>query len=115
MTLREKQSRFVKYLGMLIEFVYAHNGWELTLAEGYIGDSIDKPSEDTPHMRTGTHFLRLGIDLNLFIMGNWATKSCPEWLEIGRFWEGLDPLCVWGGRFKSVDLNHFSLKHGSVS
>ena len=107
-TLREKQSHFVRCLGLLFQFAELR-GWEFTLAEGYIGDSIDKPKEDTPHMRGGNHFNRLGQDLNLFIGGKWIAYRTDEWKELGKFWESLDPLCRWGGHWG--DSNHFSLEH----
>ena len=112
LTLGEKQRIFTKCLGQLIEFVYSHPGWTMTMAEGYIGDSIDKPGEDTPHIRTGNHFKRLAIDLNLFVWGKWITDSLdPVWMEIGAYWESLHPSARWGGRFTKVDGNHFSFYH----
>lgn len=112
-TLREKQSYFVKCLCLLFQFVTLR-GWELTLAEGYIGDSIDKPSEDTPHMRHGTHFNRLGIDVNLFVEGKWISEMSDQWKELGEFWVQLDPeLCRWGGHWG--DPNHFSITHRGVA
>lgn len=114
MTLRQKQAAFAVCVAKLILFI-DKKGWEVTLAEGYIGDSIDKPSEDTPHLRTGTHFLRLGQDINLFVAGKWISKLAPEWQELGKFWKSLHPLARWGGDFRSLDLNHFSFAHGGVA
>ena len=117
MTLRQKQSLFVKYLGMLIEYAY-RRGYELTLADG----SIDNPRfmrgsdgelrkmEDAHHMRGSLHYKRLAQDLNLFVKGKWITQGDhPAWKDLGEFWEKLDPICRWGGRFR--DANHFSLTH----
>jgi hypothetical protein len=27
---------------------------------------------------------------------------------LGEYWEGLDIMCTWGGRFKRKDGNHYS-------
>jgi hypothetical protein len=41
----------------------------------------------------------------------WDAKA---YLPLGEFWENLDPLCSWGGRFRRVDASHFSVRHGGV-
>ena len=116
LSLGESQRLFVGLLGRLIEYTYKQPGWEFSLAEGYIGDSINKPGEDTPHKRHGAHFNRLGIDLNLFIYGKLVSDGAAlEWLELGVFWEELHPLCFWGGRLDNVDSNHFSLRYRGVA
>jgi hypothetical protein len=110
--LLDKQQRFAGYLGILICFCYS-KGWRLTMAEGYVGDSINRPEEDTPHLRRGSHFKRLGQDLNLFVDGTWITEGGHSaWLALGEFWESLDESCRWGGRFG--DANHFSIEHDGV-
>jgi hypothetical protein len=110
-TLRQKQSAFVKALGDLIAFVYA-KGWELTLSEGYVGDTDAKDGDhDGPHRAGGAHYTRTGIDLNLFIDGKLiADGDHPAWLEIGAFWKRQHPLARWGGDFPG-DANHFSFEH----
>ena len=103
MTLREKQSLFVRCLTRLLLFVELR-GWELTLGEGTREDGRG-------HMRGSLHYQRLAQDLNLFVDGEWISDGeRDEWTQIGEHWESLHPLCAWGGRFG--DANHFSLKHG---
>lgn len=103
LSLRAKQSLFVLLIGRLITYVYAQ-GWELTLADGYRPDMKG-------HMPGSLHYIRLALDLNLFVDGKWiADGDHPAWVAIGEYWEGLNPLCRWGGRFQ--DGNHFSLAHG---
>lgn len=102
MTLREKQSLFVRLIGLLIHYVY-ERGYELTFAEGYDDDGKG-------HMPGSLHYSRLALDLNLFVNDEWISDgSHPVWTEIGEFWESLHPLCRWGGRFE--DANHFSITH----
>lgn len=56
------------------------------------------------------HHKRLAQDLNLFVKGKYVTNgSHPAWKVLGEYWEALDPLCRWGGRFRSGDANHVSI------
>lgn len=103
LTLRQKQSLFVRLLGQLIAYVYAQ-GWELTLGEGLRSDRQG-------HMQNSLHYVALAQDLNLFIDGKYIRDGAhPAWLQIGLFWENQHPLARWGGRFE--DSNHVSITHG---
>jgi hypothetical protein len=109
---------------MLLAQLYLHaqsQGYELTLADGSIdqrrkgqpvnGDTGPVEYMDRVHMLGSLHYARLAQDLNLFVGGEYiADGGHPAWTELGVFWEGLHPLCAWGGRFG--DGNHFSLQHG---
>lgn len=94
MTLREKQSKFVRMLGQLIFWAY-DNGYELTF-----------PSEALPHMKNSLHYIGLAKDLNLFRCGNYLTET-EDHRPLGEYWESLGG--TWGGRFG--DGNHYSLEH----
>jgi hypothetical protein len=53
------------------------------------------------------HLKRLAIDFNFFIRGQLLYKH-PLIEELGNYWESLDPLNRWGGRFKNFyDAPHF--------
>lgn len=111
MSLREKQSLFARYLARLILWIEAQ-GWEITLSEGYVGDTDAADGDyDGPHVRGGLHYLKLAQDFNLFVSGKLKATSCPEWYAVGQYWKTLDPQCAWGGDFKSQDYNHVSLRH----
>lgn len=102
MTLLEKQQLFTKLIAQLISYAYSQ-GYKMTFGEGYDDDGKG-------HMQGSLHYSRLAQDLNLFIDGKWIKDgSHPAWQELGQFWEKLDPLCAWGGRFS--DSNHFSITH----
>lgn len=111
MTLREKQSLFVRLIAKLIEFAYA-NGYELTFGEAY-----RTPEQAAINASKGTgiansvHTKRLAVDFNLFRNGKLLT-STEDHRPLGEYWESLDILCCWGGRFK--DGNHYSLSHEGV-
>ncbi|MEO0166595.1 MAG: M15 family metallopeptidase [candidate division WOR-3 bacterium] len=98
MTLREKQSLFVKLVAQLILWAY-EQGYELTFGDAY-AQSGHKPNSN--------HYIRLAIDLNLFKDGKYLTQTEDHKL-LGEYWESLHPLCRWGGRFR--DGNHYSLEH----
>lgn len=99
MTLREKQSKFVRMLAMLINFATAQ-GYELTL-----GDAWSKP-EYKAHSANSKHYERLAIDLNMYRDGVWL-KTTEDHAPLGLYWESLGG--TWGGRFKHPDGNHYSL------
>lgn len=109
MTLREKQSLFVFLVGKFI--LHAHErGYELTFGEAYrtVEQAIWN-AKAGKGIRNSVHCDRLAVDFNLFKDG----KYCPhteQWRELGEYWESLNPLCKWGGRFG--DGNHLSFEHG---
>jgi len=95
MTLREKQSKFVRMVALLLMF--AHNlGYEVTF-----GDAWAKSG----HKKRSLHYIRLAIDLNLFRNGKYLTKT-EDHRPLGEFWEMMGGL--WGGRHG--DGNHYALK-----
>lgn len=111
MTLGEKQRKFAGLVGDLITHIYAE-GYECTL------DWCYRPPEVAAYyasigvgIRNSLHTLKLAIDLNLFKDGVWL-RSTEDHRPIGEWWEKLDPLCRWGGRFG--DGNHYSLEHEGV-
>ncbi len=73
------------------------------------------PFKDGVHMAGSLHYSRLAVDMNLFAPDDkgrmqWITKGDHHaWVSMGEFWESLDPLCTWGGRFD--DANHLSITH----
>ena len=94
MTLREKQSEFVKMVARLI--LYADSlGYELTF-----GDA----SAIIGHRRGSFHYKRLAIDLNLFIDGKYQ-RSTAEHATLGVYWLKMGG--TWGGCWS--DGNHYSL------
>lgn len=108
MTLGQKQRLFTKLVGQLIAWAYA-NRYELTF-----GDAYRTPEQAAANAKAGKgisnslHTQRLAVDLNLFVNGQYQT-STEAYRRMGEYWESLDPLCCWGGRFG--DGNHFSCTH----
>jgi hypothetical protein len=115
-TLRQKQSRFARLVGLLIEFAYAH-GFELTFGEAW-----RTPEQAIANAKAGkgiansVHIDRLAVDFNLFKDGKFLSDSASH-KPLGEYWESLAPDCVWGGRFRDAkgnprpDGNHYSIRH----
>jgi hypothetical protein len=107
--LLKKQAKFARLLAQLITWIFAQ-GWEITLGEGFVGTTDAADGDyDGPHMRNGAHYTKLGMDLSLFVAGEYKKAACPEWSAIGAKWKSLDSEARWGGDFSSGDLNHVSL------
>lgn len=96
MKLREKQSKFVRMVALLIQYAY-EKGYEITF-----GDAAAMSG----HKNNSCHYIRLAIDLNLFKDGKYLSLT-EDHRPLGEFWESLGG--SWGGRFN--DGNHYSLEH----
>ena len=107
-TLREKQSRFTRLVGMLIEYAYAQ-GYELTLGEAWrTPEQAQRNAQAGKGIANSLHVERLAIDLNLFRAGKFLQAS-EDHKPLGEYWESLAPDARWGGRFG--DGNHYSIEH----
>ena len=108
MTLGQRQRLFTKLLPRLIDHAYAQ-GYELTVGDAYRDPRVHGAvgvKLGYGHMNSN-HKNRLAVDLNLFKDGVFLQDTGDHFL-LGEFWEKLDPLCRWGGRFK--DGNHYSIE-----
>ena len=111
MTLRQKQSLFVRLVAKLIDHAYAL-GYELTFAEAYrTPEQARLNATSGKGIANSLHTERLAIDLNLFRDGKYLTAT-EDHRPLGEWWERQHPLCRWGGRFKKPDGNHYSIEHG---
>ena len=90
MRLRQRQSKFVKMVALLI--LHAEQlGYELTFGAAW--------REGDPRL----HGYRLAVDLNLFKDGKYLRKT-EDHEPLGIYWESIGG--TWGGRFD--DGNHYS-------
>lgn len=141
-TLGQKQRRFTRLVGLLIEYAYAH-GMELTFSE-----ARRTPEQAAINATPGRVLSRLaaliegaapllaarfrdiakrrdgvaGIDASLHVdalavdlnlfIGGKWQSDSAAYRPLGDYWEGLSPDAAWGGRFDRPDGNHFSLRHG---
>jgi len=94
MTLREKQSDFVRAVIALLTYIHS-KGYEVTFGDA---SRMDKQG----HIKNSKHYKRLAIDLNLFKDGKYLSKT-EDHEFAGEYWEKLGR--KWGGRFR--DGNHY--------
>ena len=104
--LREKQSRFVLMVALLIGFADLR-GYELTFGDAYRDPRV---KHGHPH---SLHRSRLAVDFNVFKEGKYVGGAAEEYEELGVFWEALGG--TWGGRFDPIDGPHFSLAHNGMA
>jgi len=122
MRLLEKQFLFTRNLSRLIRFAYRitdeHDGFipddvktvQLTMGRGYASQAANRADRG---IKNSCHTMRLAIDLNLFVDGEWVQGPHWVWNTLGSYWLGLNrDFNRWGGNFRSRDWNHFSMRHG---
>lgn len=125
MTLREKQSIFLKNAAKLILFAY-DNGYELTGGEllrtkdqqylYFEGFKLDKIGSNLKLFKTAPksktmnsrHLEKLAIDLNLFKDGVYKS-DLESHRKLGEYWKSLHPDNVWGGDW-GFDGNHYEMR-----
>ena len=122
MTLRQKQSKFVRLVAKLIQYA-SEQGYEMTFGETYrTPEQAAWNAAQVPPVGSANslHTKRLAVDLNLF--KDTDGDGDLDYLEktefhrpLGEWWERLDPDCRWGGRFKRPDGNHYSLAHEGIA
>ena len=112
MTLLEAQQRFARLLPRLLSYANLQ-GYQVTLGETYRPqETVELYALQGRGASGSLHSLRLAIDLHLFLDGVFLTQT-EDHARLGRYWESLDPLCRWGGRFRTrPDGNHYSLEWG---
>ena len=114
MKLGDKQRLFTKCISDLINYTYAM-GHELTFGDAYRDQRVhgEFGKKGSYSASKSVHKLRLAVDLNLFVNGEYITDGDhPVYKEIGELWEGMNENARWGGRFN--DANHFSFEHWGV-
>jgi len=105
-TLRERQSLFVRLVAQLIQKA-TEMGYELSFGETYrTQEQAILNAKAGKGTKSSLHCDRLAIDLNLFKDGRYL-GSTEDHRQLGQWWEKLHPDCRWGGRFN--DGNHYSL------
>ena len=118
-TLGQKQRRFTRLLGQLINWAYA-NGYELATEEGYrTPEQASWNAAKGSGIRSSLHELKLAHDFSLFIKGVYQPHS-EAYRPLGEYWKSLAPDCRWGGDFldsegkPKPDGDHFSIEHNGV-
>ena len=94
MRLGEHQEQFSRDLAELIIHAYTE-GYTIRMGDVFAHDGHKKGSQ---------HYKKLAADLNLFLDGIFIT-STEGHKPLGEYWESLDDLNRWGGRYE--DGNHY--------
>ena len=107
MSLSKKQQQFTGCVASLITYAYS-KGYGLTFGDAFRDGRVHGDFGEKIGYAAGksVHKLRLAVDLNLFIDGEYITGDCPEYQDLGQHWKSLDDDARWGGDFN--DFNHFS-------
>jgi hypothetical protein len=104
------QEEFAQSAAKLIQKAY-ELGYGVTLSEAW--RTPQQAQWNADHglgIACSLHLERLAIDLNLIVDGVYQTddsKGCYK--ALGDWWKTLGPQYYWGGDFKRVDLDHYSL------
>ncbi|HFD1476932.1 M15 family metallopeptidase [Escherichia coli] len=111
MKLSEKQQLFAVMIADLIHWAQEH-GYRLTFGEAYrTPEQAALNAKSGKGIRNSLHTLRLAVDFNLFINGEYQSDT-DAYRPLGEYWESIGG--TWGGRFSRADGNHFSLEHNGV-
>ena len=113
LSLGDKQRLFMKLIPRLMDYAYKH-GYALSMGDAYRDPRVfGMVGVDKGYgAASSNHKIRLAMDFNLFrlVDGRWEYCSASEDHRfLGEYWESLNPLCSWGGRFN--DGNHYSMEH----
>lgn len=113
-TLREKQTRFARFLPRLIDkafelgFLVTGGEWERTQAQA-AANVVSGAG-----ILHSVHIEKLAVDLNLYKAdGTYITDDTGH-RQLGAYWKSLQPDFCWGGDFTTRDFNHYSLTPDGV-
>lgn len=104
--LKKDQWLFAECISKLLAFTYlTYHGQDVKLRL----DDFNRPDKKG-HMTNSRHYERCAGDILLDVNGEYVTDSHhPIYIVMGTYWETLHPRARWGGKFRSVDGNHFSI------
>jgi hypothetical protein len=108
MTLGQYQNLHVQLVAKLINYTY-EQGYALSWGEAFRTQE-QAQWDATNHIGVigSVHCERLAVDFMLFKDGVYLTDPAA-YAFMGEYWKTLDPACRWGGDFKTVDADHFSI------
>lgn len=107
------QQEFAQSVARLIQKA-AEFGYGVTLGECW--RTPEQCQWDALHgtgIAHSLHMDRLAIDINLFKDGVYLTTS-EAYAQLGAWWVTLGPMYRWGGNFKRIDADHFSISPDGI-
>lgn len=108
MKLSERQRAFTRMIADLIQFAY-ESGYELTFGDAYRDPRLhgEFGVKKGYGASRSVHKVRLAIDLNLWVNGEYITNSDNQaWYDLHEYWESLG-----GAKRVPNDANHFSMEY----
>ena len=111
MTKTEKRIKFMKLIGKLLCYADEQGIDVICYSFHRTQKQQDLLYEwGKSKVRRSKHQDWLAMDLAVVKGGEVVWERIPEYDKLGEYWESLDPECVWGGRWKSLeDIYHFEL------
>ena len=115
MSLSDTQWEFLQCLAKLIRYA-DKNGYKLTGGDLYRDPRLHGQfgEKDGYGSAGSVHKLRLAVDLNLFVDGEFRADTEAH-RPLGNYWKQLHPLARWGGDFSNPDGNHYSFEYWGKS
>lgn len=115
MSLSDTQWEFLQCLSKLIRYAQK-NGYKLTGGDLYRDPRLHGQfgAEGGYGSANSVHKLRLAVDLNLFVDGEFRADTEAH-RPLGNYWKQLHPLARWGGDFSKPDGNHYSFEYWGKS
>ncbi len=108
MTLSQRQRAFTRMVADLIQYAY-ESEYELTFVDAYRDPRVHgSVGQKTSYSSANSnHKIRLAIDLNLWVDGDYVITSEHEaWDDLHEYWSSI------GGAVRIPrDANHFSLEY----
>jgi len=108
MKLSQIQRAFTRMVADLIQYAY-EAGYELTIGDAYRDHRVHGTmgQKQSYSAANSNHKLRLAIDLNLWVDGDYvATSEHPAWDDLHNYW-----LSIGGAEPVPKDANHFSMEY----
>lgn len=105
MKLSEHQQAFAQNAARLILRIGATPGYACTFGEALrTAEMAELYVKQGKGIKNSQHIKKLAVDVNLFKDGEYLGDT-ESHRPFGEWWETLDPLNRWGGRYK--DGNHY--------
>lgn len=107
MSLSQQQQKFSLDVAKLINFIY-ENGYSCTFGETYrTKEQALIYAKEGKGIIDSLHCQRLAVDLNIFDPSQKLLTNTKDYEKFGIYWESIDPINRWGGKFTRADGDHF--------
>lgn len=105
--LAKEQQIFAQQVAQWIQYIYSQ-GYSITFGEAYrTPEQAELDAKKGIGIKDSLHCKRLALDFNLFDPKGNLLSDFKEYEKFGVYWESLDKVNRWGGRFEPrVDSDH---------